>query len=43
MADEKIRLADEKIRLAQEREGGERQKKEKLLAQLKALGIEPNV
>ena len=42
-ADEKIRQADEKIRQAQEREVGERQQKEKLLAQLRALGIEPTV
>ena len=50
MADEKLRQAqeqarqaDEKIRQAQEREVGERQQKEKLLAQLRALGIEPTV
>ena len=42
-ARDQVRVADEKARQAQEREVGERQQKEKLLAQLRALGIEPTV
>ena len=42
-SEEKVRLADEKVRLAREKEADERRVKEKILAQLKALGIEPDI
>jgi Uma2 family endonuclease len=42
-ADERTRRADEKTRQAQEKEAEERCQKENLLAQLRALGIEPNL
>ena len=42
-AEEKVRQANEKTRQAQEKEAEERRQKEKLLAQLRALGVEPNL